>query len=343
MPTRDGRVGFGIVGVNWGLVRGPDLQETPEAKLVAVCSRRESTASAAAEKLGVEYHTDYRDLLRRDDVDVVAIYTPNAQHKDIAIDAARAGKHVMTTKPLDTTLDRIDAVIDACRAAGVKLGTEYMMRYDGGNYLGYRAITDGLIGKPVVGEFAYKCYRPQAYYTGTRGTWAVDGGGALMLQAIHTIDVMLWYLGQVESVTAQWGTFTHQMETEDTALALVRFTSGALATLVGTTTFHNPLPPGQYGGGSMTRIELGGEHGSFILANDDLTMWKSTVAEAPPTVELPASNYFQDFARWVLDDDYRSPTLVTGEEARRSVELILAAYESARTGRTVTLAASATA
>jgi predicted dehydrogenase len=127
------------------------------------------------------------------------------------------------------------------------------------------------------------------------------------------------------------------MEAEDTALAVVQFTSGALATIVGTTTFHNTLPAGQYGGGSMTRIELGGERGSIILANDKLSMWKSTVSEEAPTVTLPAKNAFQDVARWVQDDSYSSPTLVKGEESRKSVELILAVYESARTGQPVTL------
>jgi UDP-N-acetyl-2-amino-2-deoxyglucuronate dehydrogenase len=337
MPTKDGRVGFGVVGLNFGLGRCKALQEIPEAQLVAVCSRTEKTARDIAEQLGVEYHTDYREMLKRDDIDVIVIYTSNAQHQAIALDAAKAGKHVLTTKPLDVTLDRMDTIIEACKAGGVKLATEYMSRYMEGNYLGYRALADGLLGKPVMGEFSYKCYRPQAYYTGTRGTWAGDGGGAMLLQAIHTVDVMLWYLGDVQSVTARWGTFTHEMEAEDTALALVQFTSGALATIVGTTTFHNPLPAGQYGGGSMTRIELGGEHGSIILANDKLTMWKSTTSEEAPTVALPAKNVFQDFARWVRDDNYSSPTLVKGDEARKSVEMILAAYESARTGQTVTL------
>lgn len=340
MVSKDGRVGFGVVGVNFGLGRCAAIRETPEARLVAVASRSEQTARQAGAELGVDWHADYRELLRRDDVDVVAIYTPNAAHRDIAIEAARAGKHVLTTKPLEITTERVDAVIEACRAAGVKLGTEYMARYAPGSYLGYRAIAEGAIGRPVLGELSYKCYRPQEYYTGTRGTWAVDGGGAIMLQAIHTIDLMLWYLGDVRSVVARWGTFTHEMESEDTALALVTFTSGALATLVGTTTFHNDRPHDQkYGGGSLTRIEVGGDRGSMILVDGALTMWTSTVAPSPPAGELPARNSFQDFARWVRDDAYSSPTLVKADQARKSVELIQALYESARTGKEVTLAA----
>lgn len=343
MPGKDGRVGFGVVGVNWGIGRSKAIQATPEARLVAVCARTEKNASEAGRQLGVDYHTSYREMLQRDDVDVVAIFTPNASHLDLAIQAAQAGKHILVTKPLEITTERVDAILDACQAAGVKVATEYMARFDRGHYLGYRAIAEGLVGKPVLGEFSYKCYRPREYYTGTRGTWAVDGGGVMLLQAIHSLDIMLWYLGDVRSVTAQWGTFTHQMESEDTALALVTFTSGALATIVGTTTFHNDRPPGQYGGGSMMRVELGGERGSFILADGSVAMWKSLEAAEPPDGTSPVRNSFEDMARWVHDDSYSSPTLVKGPESRTSIELIQAIYESARTGQTITLAEPATA
>ena len=174
-----------------------------------------------------------------------------------------------------------------------------MARFQPGHYLGYQAIADGSLGKLVTGEFTYKCFRPQEYYTGTRGTWAVDGGGVMLLQAIHSLDVMLWYMGDVESVFARWGTLTHQMESEDTAFSVVTFTSGAMATLVGTTTFHNDRPGGMYGGGSMTRIEVGGDKGSLILQDGKVAMWKSLEADAPPSAEPPVLNTFQDVARWV--------------------------------------------
>ena len=214
-----------------------------------------------------------------------------------------------------------------------------MARYGTDYYRGYRAIADEVLGKPILGEFSYKCFRPQAYYQGTRGTWAADGGGAMMMQAIHVVDLMLWYLGPARTVTAHWGTFTHQMEAEDTAVALVTFASGALATLVGTTTFHNDRPPGGYGGGTIMRVEVGGERGSLIMSDGKIVMWKAEGLAEPPAVAPPARNAFQDMARWLHDDGARSPALVPGEEARRSVELILALYESARTGRTVTLPA----
>jgi UDP-N-acetyl-2-amino-2-deoxyglucuronate dehydrogenase len=302
MPTKDGKVGFGVVGLNFGLGRCKAIQAVPEAELVAVASRTEQTAKRVGAELGVDAYADYQELLKRDDVDVVGIFTPNAFHRDIAIDAATAGKHVVVTKPLEITLERVDAIVEACEAAGVKLATEYMERFKPGHYLGYQAIADGALGKLVTGEFAYKCFRPQEYYTGTRGTWAVDGGGVMLLQAIHSLDVMLWYMGDVESVFARQGTLTHQMESEDTALSIVTFTSGAMATLVGTTTFHNDRPAGSYGGGSMTRIEVGGERGSLILADGKVSMWKSLEADAPPAAVPPALNTFQDVARWVRAD-----------------------------------------
>jgi predicted dehydrogenase len=338
MPTQDGRVGFGVIGLNFGLGRCKAIQQVPEARLVGVASRTAETARRVGAELGVDAYADYRELLRRGDVDVVAIYTPNALHRDIAIDAARAGKHVLVTKPLEITLERVDAIIEACETAGVKLATEYMERFRPGHYLGYRAVADGALGRLVTGELSYKCYRPQEYYTGTRGTWAVDGGGVMLLQAIHSLDLMLWYFGEVESVVARWGTLTHRMESEDTALAIVTFTSGAMATLVGTTTFHNDRPAGLYGGGSMTRIEVGGERGSLILTDGQVAMWKSLDVDAPPTAELPAINSFQDVARWIRADGYSSPTLVKSDASRTAIELIQAIYESARTGRPITLA-----
>jgi predicted dehydrogenase len=286
----------------------------------------------------VEAYADYRRLLDRPDIDVICIFTPNASHRDIAVEAAKAGKHLVITKPLDVTLERVDAIVAACEAAGVKLATEYVERFKPGHYLGYRAIADGALGRLVTGEFAYKCFRPQSYYTGTRGTLAVDGGGVMLLQAIHSLDVMLWYMGDVASVFTSQGTLAHEMETEDTSMSVVTFTSGAIATMVGTTTFHNDRPAGLYGGGSMTRIEVGGTKGSLILSEGEVSMWKSLEADTPPDAPLPALNTYQDMARWVRDDGYDSPTLVKAADSRRAIELILAIYESAETGKPVKLA-----
>lgn len=341
MVSKDGKVGFAIVGLGIGLSRCEMMQQAPEAKLVAVVDLVEDKAKQVAERFGCDWYTDYHKVLERDDVDVVGVYTPSGLHKEIALDVARAGKNVLTTKPMEITLERADTIISACKEVGVKLGTEFAERYSPYNYALYRAVHDGKFGKMVLGQFDYKCYRDQAYYEsngGWRGTWKVDGGGAIMNQTIHSVDQMIWIMGDVDTVTARSGTFTHQIETEDTAAAVITFKSGALGTLVGTTTFHNDRPFKLYGGGVTRRTEVNGESGSATLIDSKMAMWKVIGdGEVPGEAQPPAVNIFQDYARWVLDDDYSSPTLAKAEESRKTLELVLAVYESARTGKSVSL------
>jgi predicted dehydrogenase len=340
MTTRDGKVGFGIIGLNYGLNRCPLIQRSPDARLVAVAARSADKAKDAGSKLGVDWYTDYRELLKRDDVDVVGVYTPSGQHRDIAIDAARAGKHVLLTKPMEITLERCDAIISACEKAKVKLATEFIFRYRPSNYALYRSIADGKFGQMVLGEFAYKCFRSQAYYEsngGWRGTWAIDGGGAIMNQTIHTVDQMLWMMGEPLTVVAHCGTYTHRIEAEDTGVAVFTFKSGAFGILVGTTTFLNDRPMGAYGSDTR-RIEVNGGRSSATIQEDKVIMWKMEGAEAPACdARPPAANVFEDFVRWVKEDNYDSPTLVKADQSRKTVEVVLAIYESARTGKSVTL------
>jgi predicted dehydrogenase len=340
MASGDGRIGFGVIGLGFGLTRLQLIQQVPEARLVAVAARTESTARDAAEKHGCDWYTDYRRMLERDDVDVIGLYTAPGEHLEIALDAARAGKHLLVTKPLEVTLERIDRIADACAEAGVKLATEFVVRYNPANYALYRAVQDGAFGKLVLGEFAEKLYRPASYYqeVAWRGTWAGGGGGVVVNQAIHTIDQMLWLMGEVESVTARWGTFGAQIETEDTAAALIAFKSGAIGMLIGTTTFHNDRPAGRYGGGTTRRIEINGLDGSATIVDDRVTMAKFVEREDVPLAVAPESlNAFQDMARWVRDNTYSSPTLVKPEPSRQAMEVVLAVYESARSNKTVTL------
>ena len=341
MTGGDGRIGFGIIGLGYGLSRLPLIEQVPDARLVAVAARTEAKARDAAEKHNCDWYTDYRQMLAREDIDVIGIYTAPGDHLPFALDAARAGKHIVMTKPLEVTLERMDRIIDACREAGVKLATEFVVRYNPANYALYRAVQDGAFGRLVLGEFAEKLYRPQWYFEmdgGWRGTWKVGGGGVVVNQAVHTVDQMLWLMGPVESVTARWGTYGIQTETEDTAVAMITFKSGALGTLIGTTTFHNDRPPGRYGGGTTRRIEVNGLLGSAGLTDDRITMAKFPDREdVPLTVTPPAVSVFEDMTRWVQDDRYASPTLVKPDESRAAMEVVLAVYESGRTGRTVTL------
>jgi len=343
MTQNDGRVGFGMIGLGVGLQRCEMMQKAPEARLVAVADLNEKRASETAARFGVEWYTDYHRLLDRDDIEVVGVYTPSGLHQDIALDVARAGKHVLTTKPMEITLERVDQIIAGCAKAGVKLATEFGFRYSPSNWALYKAIQDGQLGRLILGEFDFKCHRTQEYYGsdgGWRGTWKLDGGGAIMNQTIHSVDQMLWMMGDVESVNAHWGTYTHCIETEDTAVALLKFRNGALGVLLGTTTFLNDRPAARYGA-TTQRIEVSGEFGSATLIDNKTTMWIMTKdKDTPATLDPPAVNIFQDYARWVRDDNYSSPTLSKNGASRKTVELILAIYESARTGKTVTFAQS---
>jgi UDP-N-acetyl-2-amino-2-deoxyglucuronate dehydrogenase len=341
MVSKSGPVRFGIIGLGYGAGRLPLIVETDGVELVAVSTRNEEKARRVGAEFNVPWHTDYNDLIRRDDVDVVGIYTPSGAHHDIAIAAADAGKHVLVTKPLEITLERIDEMIAACDRAGVKLATEYVVRYLPSSYALYRAIHDGKLGKMILGEFTEKLYRPQWYYEsdgGWRSKWDSAGGGTIINQTIHTLDQMLWLFGPVDSVTAQAGTFMADIEPEDTAVAMVRFKSGAFGMIVGTTTFRNEKPPTRYGGGTVRRIEVNGDLGSARIDDTTITMVSIEGSpEMPRELEPPARNVFEDMGRWVRDDGYSSPTLVKPAESRAAMQMVLAIYESARTGATVKL------
>ncbi len=341
MPTRDGRVGFGIIGLGFGLSRCLMFKDAPEAQLVAVASRTEAKAGAAGEQFGVDWYTDYRRMLDREDVDVVGIYTPSGAHLEIACDVAAAGKHVLVTKPLEITLERADGIMEACQSAGVKLATEFVTRYLPANFTLYQAVQDRQLGEMILGEFSEKLYRPAWYFEmdgGWRSTWGLGGGGTVMNQTIHSLDQMRWIMGEVQWLTASTGNFASPAESEDTAVASVKFRSGALGVLVGTTTFRNDRPTGRYGGGSIRRAEVNGDRGSATVVDGDFQMWAVNGQTEPPAgITPPAANIFQDMARWVRDETYRSPTLADGPDSRRTLELVLAVYESARAGRTVAL------
>lgn len=301
-------VRFGIVGVGFGASRCAMIKALPGAELVAVSSRDEQKARDAGAQFGADWYTDYRRMLEREDIDVIGVYTPSAQHRDIAVEAAQAGKHLIITKPIEITLERVDDMIAACQTNGVKMATEYYARYEQANYTLHQTIQSGALGRPILGEFSEKLYRPQWYYNmdgGWRSRWATGGGGTVINQGIHTLDQMVWMFGEVASVTSRAGAFASDIESEDTAVVLVDFKNGAVGTFIGTTTFHNPRPGGRYGGGMYRRIELNGTTGSARVEDADLSLLYLEGGKEPPVIGEPlAKNVFDDMARWVRDDAY---------------------------------------
>ena len=338
-------VNFGVIGCG---VIGPwhtgAIDAVPGAKLVAVCDIIEEKAKALAEKHGVEYHTDYHQLLARDDIDAVSICTPSGMHGDMTIDAARAGKHVMCEKPMDIHLAKIDAMIAECAKAKVKLAVIFQRRTQRLWRKVHDTVQDGKLGKMVLGDAYLKYYRDQAYYdsAGWRGTWQWDGGGALMNQGVHCVDLLQWIMGPVKTIYAHADHLVRKIEVEDTAVAALTFENGAFGVLEGTTSVV----------GMEHRLEFHGNQGSISVYSEDFDKWEvpgETLEQARESMTVEKSGASHDptaigvegHQRHILDlvqairDD--RPPMVRGEDARRAVEIILGVYKSARIGAPVTL------
>lgn len=346
---KDGKIGYGIVGCG---VIGPwhakSLQHCPDAELIAVCDIDEEKGKKFAEEHGgVDFHADYHALVARDDIDVISVCTPSGIHGEVAIAAAKAGVHILCEKPIEIQLDKIDAMIQAAKDNGVKLGCIFQRRTYERSKKVRQAIVEGQLGKIVLVDAYLKYYRSQAYYNsaGWRGTWALDGGGALMNQGVHGMDLLLWLMGddEVATVYAKADHVVRDIEVEDTAVALITFKSGAYGVIEGTTSV-NP--------GEPTRIMLHGKLGTIILDEGRISKWATTTGDDDRAAEQPVEEEEKTGESAVSDPtaigmeghivlvndivqavkENREP-LIPGESARKSVELILAIYQSAKTGK----------
>ncbi len=341
------KFGWGIVGC--GVIAPTHLKginATPDAELVAVCDIDEEVGRKFAEENGgVAFYKHYKDMFEREDLDIVSVCTPSGLHAEVAIAAAQAGKHILCEKPIDITLENIDAMIEAADRAGVKLGVIFQRRtYESSKRI-RDAIANNVLGQMVLGDVYLKYYRSQEYYdsAGWRGTWELDGGGALMNQGIHGIDLLIWVMGSpVKAVTARADHLVRDIEVEDTAVAILEYENGAYGVIEGTTSVYP---------GISTRMDLHGELGTIILEDQTIKMWKLIGQESDETAEqeqekaggasdakaIAATGHIfqvQDMIDAVRED--RDP-YVTGRSARNAVELILAIYKSAQERRTVEL------
>jgi UDP-N-acetyl-2-amino-2-deoxyglucuronate dehydrogenase len=347
-------LGFAIVGC--GMIarfHARALAEVPGTRLVALVSRSADSAKKMKDelKLDADVYTSLADALDQPDVHVVIITTPSGAHLDPAVQAAQAGRHVVVEKPLEITAARCDAIIDACDKAGVQLCTIFPSRFSDANVVLKQAIDGGRFGRLTLGETTCKWWRAQAYYDegGWKGTQALDGGGALMNQAIHNVDLLQWMMGPVEQISGFTATLAHErIEVEDTAVACLRFASGALGVIQATTSVHPGLPK---------TIAVHGDRGTVVIEQDDVLRWdfageskddeairrrfaQKTGASGGSSNPAAISHQgharqLQDFAEAIRAG--RKP-LVDGREGRKAVAIIEAIYQSAKTGRAVTLA-----
>ena len=344
----DGKLGYAVLGLGVGTAHADAAYASERAELVAVCDIDERRLAKAQRKYkGVTAYTDFEDLIADSRVDVISVCLPSAMHADFAVRAMEAGKHVLVEKPLDITPERAQLIEDARKRTGMTCGVVHQNRFNVDMYPMRDAVESGRLGKLILGTFAVKWYRDQSYYDngGWRGTWEMDGGGSLMNQAVHTVDLMQWLMGDVESVTSHVGIYNHQIDTEDTTASLIKFKSGAVATFVSTTCAYP---------GISTEIMLYGTGGSIEADADCLKVWKMKDAEDEDAEEAAMLDRYgggnmtaipEDSARLFGHDhvvcdmidavlDGRDPQVMPAD-AIKAVKIVCSVYESSKTGKTV--------
>ncbi|QSH42588.1 Gfo/Idh/MocA family oxidoreductase [Lentisphaerota bacterium] len=324
------------------------LEAAGNAELVAVYDKAVERAQKFAGDHKVRAAESFEAFLADSEIEAVTIATPTGIHGAVALPAAAAGKHILCEKPLDVTLEKSDAIIKACHQNNVTLAAVFQSRFGTAVQLLKKAIDAGRFGQMVLASTKIHWFRSQQYYdsAGWRGTWELDGGGALMNQSIHTVDLLVYLNGSPAEVFAYTDTLTHTgIEVEDTAAAVVKFKNGALGTIEASTSCAPGFP---------RQIEISGENGSVLLEDDRILRWEFT-EELPEDAEIRANgaagegmyggagdpmaiNYeghrrqIEDLADAIINK--KSPKL-PGQEGRRAVELICGIYESARTGKPV--------
>lgn len=329
------------------------LAGLPESQLVAVYDPLPERAHAFARRYACQAFTNLGELLASGQVQMASICTPHPSHVDLTLTCAQAGLHILVEKPMAVDLHGCDQMISACEQAGVMLGVISQRRLYEPVQRMRQAILDGKIGRPVLGELSVLGWRDEAYYQSDpwRGKWTSEGGGVMLTQTTHQIDLFQWLMGPIDELFGYWGNLNHPyIEVEDTAIAVVRFTSGALGTIL----LSNSQKPGLY-----ARIHVHGENGASVgVQTDGGSPFISgmTTAVEPPVNDLwtvpgeehrltewqnedrlrctqvdPMTHYhrrqIQDFLVAILEK--RSP-MVDGREGRKLVEIFTAIYRSQR-------------
>jgi len=319
------------------------VESLPNASLIGCFSRSYEKANRFATQHNCTAYKSLDEMLSNPEIDIVIICTPSGNHLEAGLKAMQHKKHVIIEKPLEITLERVDKLIDYSHKENLKLTCIFQSRFTGAAQTLKKAIEHGRFGTITMADAIVKWYRTQEYYDSGkwRGTWELDGGGALMNQSIHAIDLLLWLMGNVEQIQAIAATLGHErIEVEDTAAAVLKFKNGAIGIIQGTTAAYP---------GFRKRIEINGTHGSVVMEDDFFTKWtfkdetdddKKIRAEygepnSPgETASDPTVNPTDIFALQIADfidaiENNRDP-FVTPDSAREAVNVILAIYNSAK-------------
>jgi len=345
------RFGFGIVGA--GMIshfHARAIAEIANASLIGVYSINKNKSGDFASKHNCAVYNSLEEMLNVPEIDIVCICTPSGIHLEPAIKSIEAGKHCLIEKPLEVTLERCDKIIEAARKGGVKTGVIFPSRFYEASRQLKKSIDEKRFGNLVLGDAYIKWSRSPEYYASGlwRGTWKYDGGGALMNQGIHSVDLLQWYMGPVESVQSVTANIRHKnIEVEDTIVSTVKFKNGALGTIECSTAVFP---------GALKRIEIMGTEGTAILEEDNFIKWQfqqessgdeiiRNVMKAGAISRGGASNpadisfvgHKRQIENMIHSIETGSEPLIDGKEGRKSVEIVMAIYESARSGKMVKL------
>ncbi len=340
MGKTSGKYNLGIVGCGTiSRVHAEAIRRNNRAELVSACSRSKEKRDSFCKEFGISGHSDYKEFLNSDELDMVVLCTPNGTHLDYGIQAADAGKHLIIEKPLEITVERGKQLVEHCKSRGVELAVIYQSRFIDDVRRMKQAIDDGKIGQSVMVRASIKWFRDQDYYKSApwRGSFKLDGGGALINQGIHTVDLMLWLAGPVASVQAYKDTLTHDgIEGEDNIVASMKFRSGALGVLEASTS----IVPSQ-----NRIIEIHGTSGTAILDGDNFTILSdedtsdsdakseadkksASSGSSSPLAGFTNSHHAEQYRQIFQHLDSGAQPPVSGEESLNSLAFVQAAYMS---------------
>lgn len=344
--TKNNKIGYAVAGLGVGKIHAESALEYEKCELVAVCDIIQSKMDLITKKNpSVIGYLNFDEMLTNPEIDIISICLPSAMHAEFAVKSLEAGKHVLLEKPIDITVGAAMKIEHARVKTGKKVGCIYQNRNHAVMKPLKTAIEDGILGKIFLGTFAVKWYREQSYYEGElnwHGTWEMDGGGSLINQAVHTVDIMQWLMGEPLSVTSTMSINNHAIESEDLTASIIKFKNGATATFVSSTCCYPGL---------STNIQIYGTEGSVEIDADVLKTWKirgqdeceqedmldrygkgNRIACTYDNSKYGHVTQIEDMVNAVIED--RDPQ-VTPLEAIKALKIIEAVYTSARTGQTV--------